>query len=124
MDHHQRDHAEEREQAARQGVEEERDRRPLPLGAAPEADQEEERDQRELEEDVEEDHVQAGEEPKQPGLEGEQERVVEGARSVIDSHEEKTAVIMSSAVSRKSQRLRPSSPRAKRISGRDIQPSP
>ena len=105
------DHAQERQQAAGQRVEEERDRGPSTLGAAVEADQEEERDQRELEEDVEEDDVQAGEQAEQAGLEGQQEAVIAGTRSVTDSHEENTAVIVRTDVSRNSQRLIPSSPR-------------
>ena len=74
---HERKHAQERQQAARERVQEERDRRPLAVGAAPEADQEKERNQRELEENVKEHHVQAGEEPKQPRFQRQQERVIE-----------------------------------------------
>ena len=76
VDGDQRDHADERQQAPGQRVEEERHRRPPPLRAAVDPDQEEERDQRELEEDVEEHHVEAGEEPEQARLEGEQEGVM------------------------------------------------
>ena len=46
-------------------------------------DQEEQRDQRELEEDVEEHHVEAGEEPEQARLERQQEGIVQ-RRPVAD----------------------------------------
>ena len=98
-------------------VQEKRHRGPSPFLAAVEADQEEKRDQRELEEDVEEDHVEAREEPEQPGLKRQQEaRSASPARSVTDSHDAKTAVIIKSEVSSNSQRLIPSSPRANRMS--------
>ena len=65
MDDHQRDDAEQRQQASRERVQEKRDGRPPPFRPAPDPDQEKERDQGELEKDVEENDVKAREEPEQ-----------------------------------------------------------
>ena len=75
--------AQEREQAAGQREQEELDRRVAPLFAAPDADQEEQRDQRELEEDVEQDDV-AGREDAQAAELQQQQHGIEQRRAVVD----------------------------------------
>ena len=57
-DHHQADHADQREQAPHERIQEKGDRGTAPFGSAVKADQEKERDQREFEEDVEKDDIQ------------------------------------------------------------------
>ena len=74
---HERDHAQQGQEAARQRVEKEHDRCPLPLRTSPQSDQEEERNQRELKKDIEEHHVETGEESQEPRLERQQKGIVE-----------------------------------------------
>ena len=68
---------EERQHTAGKCEEEEFHRRPAPLPASPDADQEKERDQRELEENVEKDDVAGDENAQHPGLQGHQQAVIQ-----------------------------------------------
>src|SRR5437667_1820998 len=70
--------AKEREQATRQREQEELDRRIPPLFASPNADQKEQRDQRELEEDVEQDNVAGRKDSQAAEFEQQQHRVKQG----------------------------------------------
>ena len=79
--HHQRNHAQERQQASRERVQEKRHGSAPALRAAPQADQEEKRNQRELEENVEKHDVEAGEQAQEARLEGQQKRVIKARRS-------------------------------------------
>ena len=72
---HDRQQAQEREHAAGQCVDEEFHRCPAPLLVPPDADQEEQRDERELEEHVEQDHVPGREHAEHRRLEHEQQHV-------------------------------------------------
>ena len=73
---HDRQQSQERQHAAGESEEEELDRRVTPLLAAPDADQEEQRNQRELEEDVEQDDVPGGENAQHARLQEQQQAVI------------------------------------------------
>ncbi len=106
--------AQQRQHAAGQREEEELDRRVTPLFASPDADEEEQRHERELEEQVEENNVAGDEHARAcpcptPAANGS----TAIAWSLIASQLTNTATSNSRAVSAKSQRLRPSRTRLK-----------
>ncbi len=70
------EHGGEGEHAAREGVDEEHVGGLLPLGAAPDADQEVERDERQLEEDIEQEQVTGTEDPEHRPVEQKHQGVV------------------------------------------------
>ena len=74
---HDRQQAQQRQHAAGQREEEELDRRVTPLFAAPDADEEEQRHERELEEQVEENNVAGDEHAQHARAQHEQQAVVE-----------------------------------------------
>jgi hypothetical protein len=74
--HVERDDGDQHQQAAEQAVEQELDRRVLPLADAVAPDHEVHRDQHGLEEHVEQEHVCGGEDPDHHGLEHEHQREI------------------------------------------------
>ena len=68
--------ADEHQERPDEGVDHELDRRVLPVLAAPDADDEHHRDERQLEEDVEEEEVERGEDAEHAGFQQQDQRVV------------------------------------------------
>ena len=105
------DDADQHQQRAKEGVEEELHRGVDPVRAAPDPDQQRHRNQHQLPEDVEEEHVEGDEDPQHPGLEEQDGDVVLAHRVLTVSHDQMMEITEISVVSTSSNAAMPSMPR-------------